>query len=68
MAQEESVERSRVVLELPLDVELAIRLRVAKTKTKPWEVVSAAIEKAYEDDIAEARRELARQRKQPTRK
>lgn len=51
--------RSRMVLELPVDIKMAIRLRAAITHGTNVTAVISAIESAFPHEVKQARMELA---------
>ena len=48
--------RSRMIVDLPRDVQMSIRLRAVKNGWTTGEVVACAIKQAFPDDIIEARK------------
>lgn len=54
-------ERSRMIFDLPPDVQLAIKLRALKDGMTTGEAVAQAIKTAYRDELAEAEKALLRQ-------
>jgi hypothetical protein len=51
--------RSRMILELPTHVQMAIKLRAVKKGMTTGAVVCEAIQKVFESDIQEAKNALA---------
>jgi hypothetical protein len=49
-------QRSRMIVDLPADIQMAIRLRAVKTGKTTGEVVAEAICSLFAEDVAEALR------------
>ncbi len=49
-------DRARMILELPDDIQMAVRLRAVKNQTTNGEVIERAIEEVFPKDLAEARK------------
>jgi len=52
-------ERSRMIVDLPTDVQMAIKLRAVKSNMTTGAVVCEAVQKAFLKDVQEARNVLA---------
>jgi hypothetical protein len=61
----ENTERNRMIVDLPSEVQMAIRLRAVKSNTTTGAVVCEAVHQAFAKDIEEARAALAEQRHPP---
>jgi len=59
MPRPKTTQRGRVIFELPLEVQMAIKLRAAKTNAAMGTVVSEAIQKVFVAEIREAKAALA---------
>ena len=55
----ENPERNRMIVDLPSDVQMAIKLRAVKSNMTTGAVVCEAVQKAFGKDILEARSALA---------
>jgi hypothetical protein len=51
--------RSRMILDLPVEVQIAIKLQAAKRRVKTGAVIEAAVNEVYADDVQEAKTHLA---------
>jgi hypothetical protein len=60
MAVEHS-ERNRMIVDLPSEVQMAIRLRAVKSNTTTGAVVCEAMQRTFGNDLEEARAALAEQ-------
>jgi hypothetical protein len=58
-------ERNRMILELPSEVQMAIKLRAVKCSTTTGAVVSEAVQTAFGKYVEEARAALAEQQHKP---
>jgi hypothetical protein len=58
----ENQERNRMIVELPSEVQLAIRLRAVKSSTTTGDVVCEAVQRTFAKDVEEAKAALAEQR------
>jgi hypothetical protein len=56
-----SNERNRMIVDLPSEVQMAIRLRAVKSNTTTGNVVCEAVQRAFASDVAEAKAALAEQ-------
>jgi hypothetical protein len=61
----EQYERNRMIVDLPSEVQLAIRLRAVKSNTTTGAVVCEAVQRAFAKDIEEAKVALAEQQHLP---
>jgi len=61
----EVLDRSRMIFELPSDVQMAIRLRAVKEGVTTGDIVCQAITTAYKHDLDEAKTVLAQTRSAP---
>jgi hypothetical protein len=62
-------DRNRMIVDLPSDVQMAIRLRAVKTSTTTGDVVCQAVQKVFSTDVQEARAVLAQhQEEKPSRR
>lgn len=55
----EKTERTRLIVDLPSDVQMAIKLRAVKSNKTTGAVVCEAVQMAFSKDIQEARSVLA---------
>jgi hypothetical protein len=53
--------RNRMIVDLPSEVQLAIRLRAVKSGTTTGNVVCEAVQSTFANDVEEARAALAEQ-------
>lgn len=60
--------RNRMIFDLPAGTQMAIRLRAIKNRATTADVICAAMERAYPDDVAEAERALSTEDKEAKRK
>jgi hypothetical protein len=60
----ENNERNRMIVDLPSEVQLAIRLRAVKSSTTTGNVVCEAVQNTFAKDVEEARAALAEQQSQ----
>ncbi len=58
----ENHDRNRMIVDLPSEVQLAIRLRAVKSSTTTGAVVCEAVQHTFARDIEEAKAALAEQR------
>jgi hypothetical protein len=59
-----SNERGRMIVDVPNDVQMAIRLAAVKTGATTGDIVTQAVKQAFRDDLREAKRVLAKQAKE----
>jgi hypothetical protein len=59
--QSDNQERNRMIVDLPSEVQMAIRLRAVKSATTTGAVVCEAVQLAFAKDIEEARAALSLQ-------
>ena len=59
----ESADRTRMIVDLPSEVQMAIKLRAVKRSTTTGAIVCEAVQMAFGQDIEEARVALAEQQK-----
>lgn len=52
--------RTRMIVDLPLDIQMAIRLRAVKNGVKTGDIVAEAIRTAFPEDVREAVIEMRR--------
>ena len=64
MALEQN-ERNRMILEIPSEVQMAIRLRAVKSNMTTGDVVREAVQHRFGKDIEEARAALAEKEQKP---
>lgn len=57
------LERIRMILELTVDVQMAIKLRAVKTGKTTGEVVTEAVQSMYSQDVKDAKCALAEVKK-----
>lgn len=53
------MKRNRMIVDIPVDVQMAIRLQAIKQQVTTGEVVAQAVEKVFPDDLREARETLS---------
>ena len=58
-------ERNRMIVDLPYEVQMAIRLRAVKSATTTGDVVCEAVQQVFAKDIEEARAALSEQQNSP---
>jgi hypothetical protein len=61
--QTDETERTRMIVDLPSEVQMAIKLRAVKRSTTTGAIVCEAVQLAFGQDIEEARAALAEQQK-----
>lgn len=59
MDRRETCPRIRMIVDLPIDVQMAIKLRAVKSNSTTGEVVCEAIQRTFSKDVEEARIVLA---------
>lgn len=59
-------DRNRMILDIPAEIQMAIRLRAVKSGITTGEVVEAAVIEMFPEDVAQARTELALRDNVPT--
>ena len=57
-------ERTRMIVDVPPEIQMAIKLRAVKNNITTGEVVREAIERAFPKDIEEARIAIREQKQQ----
>ncbi len=55
----ETIDRNRMIVDLPSEVQMAIKLRAVKSSTTTGAVVCQAVMQAFAKDVEEARAALA---------
>lgn len=58
----ENCERNRMIVDLPSEVQMAIKLRAVKSNTTTGAVVAEAVQHTFTKDLEEARASLAENR------
>ena len=66
--KEEMNERSRMIVDLPTEVQMAIKLRAVKANMTTGAVVCVAVKQVFGGDIEEAKTAIAEQQKPGTRR